>query len=302
MPQLQVLDTFPAFERFWREVRNQPFEVQIDCWEHDYMARWPELLAKLKRNYSEEGLDWKRIARTRVFPHLAERLPRMRALRRNLLRTLPDAWSRTRRALGVNFPVQFVIYVGIGVGAGWATRYHGRPACLFGLENAAEISSGKKGGTSGAVSHEVAHLAQDEWRRRAALEGLAEFRGAYLQLYEEGFATECERRVEDPRSFRLRTGRADWLPGCSSHRAWLAAKFLRDVKARRSVRPFFGSWYNIRGQIECGYYLGQEMVREWTETASLREVAVLPETVVRRRARATLLRMAAGTRTAAQAS
>ncbi|MGA7650690.1 MAG: hypothetical protein WBW40_08320 [Thermoplasmata archaeon] len=297
MPSLQLLDTFPAFERYWRAVRTQPLEVQIDRWEHGYMAAWPELLEKQQQNYSEEGLDWKQIARTRIFPHLPERLPRMRRLHANLLRTLPDSWSRTRRALKVDFPVRFVIYVGVGLGAGWATRYGGQPACLFGLENAAEIASGKDAANPGAVSHEVAHLTQDEWRRRRGLRGIEEPRGPYWQLYEEGFATECERRIEDPRSFRLKTGQADWLPWCRRHRAWLAAKFLRDVEARRSMRPFFGSWYDIRGHIECGYYLGQEMVREWTETASLQKVAVLPEPVVRRKARSTLRRWAEVDRT-----
>jgi hypothetical protein len=298
MPRLQLLDTFPAFERWWRTARMQPIEVQIDRWEHEYMAEWPELLEKLCRNYSDEGVEWKVIARTRVFPHFPERLPRMRRLHRNLLRTLPDSWSRTQRALKVDFPVRFVIYVGIGVGAGWATRYGGRPACLFGLENAAEIASGKDATNPGAISHEVAHLVHDEWRRRSGLRGIEEPGGPYWQLYEEGFATECERRIDGPRAFRLRAGRADWLRWCGRHRAWLAARFLRDAGARRSMRPFFGSWYQVRGHIECGYYLGQEMVREWTETASLREVAALPEPLVRRRAKSTLRRWAAGRVTA----
>jgi hypothetical protein len=216
----------------------------------------------------------------------------MRTLDRKLLRTLPDSWSMTKHTLNLDFPVRFVIYVGIGVGAGWATRYGGQRACLFGLENAAEIAAGRRGGTSGAVSHEVAHLAHDEWRIRGGLRGIEEPDGPLWQLYEEGFATEVERRIENPRRFRLRTGRPDWLPWCRAHRTWLAAKFLRDVKARRSLRPFFGSWYNIRGRIECGYFLGAEVVREWTRFASLTEVATLPETVVRRRVKSTLRWMA----------
>jgi hypothetical protein len=294
MPRLQILDTFPAFERYWRGVRSESLEVQIDRWEHEYMAPWPQLLEKQKTNYSEEGVDWKRIARSRVFPHLWERLPRMRQLHSNLLNMLPDSWLKTQRTLKLDFPVQFVIYVGIGVGAGWATEYNSQPACLFGLENAAEITSGKDGRYPAAVPHEVAHLAHDEWRKQAGLRGVNNPGGPYWQLYQEGFATECERRIEDARTFRIRTGRADWLSWCSSHRTWLAAKFLRDVKAHRSVRPFFGSWYNIHGQIECGYYLGQEMVRDWTQTATLQEAAVLPEAAVRKKAGATLRGMAVG--------
>jgi hypothetical protein len=289
---LQVLDTFPAFERYWQTVRSKPIDVQIDRWENEYMAGWPELLDKQKRAYSEEGADWKRIARTRIFPHLPERLPRMRLLHRRLLRSIPRSWSRTRRVLKPDFPVRFIIYVGIGVGAGWATQYGGQPACLLGLENATEVSYSKTGGKPGVVSHEVAHLIHDGWRRRNGLRGIEEPSGPFWQLYEEGFATECERRVEDPRRFRLRTGRPDWLPWCEAHRAWLAAKFLRDVRARNSLRPFFGSWYNIHGRTECGYFLGAEIVREWAELTSLKEVALLPEPAIRRRMKSILAEMA----------
>lgn len=57
MARLQVLDTLPAFERYWRGASSKPLEVQIDRWEHEYMAAWPELLEKLRRNYSELGVD-----------------------------------------------------------------------------------------------------------------------------------------------------------------------------------------------------------------------------------------------------
>ena len=291
---LQVLDTFPTFERYWETVRSKPVAVQIDCWETEYMARWPELLEKQKGAYSEEGMDWKRIAKTRIFPQLSERLPRMRLLHRRLLRSIPRSWSRTRRVLEPGFPVRFIIYVGIGFGAGWATRYGGQPACLLGLENATETAYGRSGGMPGVVSHEVAHLVHDEWRRRNGLQGIDEPGGPFWQLYEEGFATECERRVEDPRRYRLRTGSPDWLPWCQCHRAWLATKFLRDVRARNSLRPFFGSWYKIHGHIECGYFLGAEMVREWAEHSSLKEIALLPEPAVRRKVKSSLARMADG--------
>jgi hypothetical protein len=292
VPQVQVLDTYPAFERFWRTVRERPIAEQVDRWEHEYMAPWPELRDKLKSSYSDQGVDWRRVARSRIFPNLEERLPRMRRLHRNLIRTLPDSWSRIERILHPDFPVQFVIYVGIGVGAGWATHYGGRRACLFGLENAAELSTGKNGGAPGAVSHEVAHLVHDAWRTSNGLRGVEAPHGSYWRLYVEGFATECERRIDGPQSFGLRTGRRDWLPWCDQHRPWLAAKFLRDVGARRSVRAFFGSWYPLRGQVECGYYLGQQIVRKWAEATSLKSAALLPERVVARRSKLELRAMA----------
>lgn len=221
----EILDTFPAFERYWRHARFQPLPAQIDRWEGEYLADWPELLEKIKRNYSEAGVNWKRIARSRIFPHLIERLSRMRTLHRSLLRSLPSSWRASHRVLKLDFPVRFVIYVGIGVGAGWATGYGGKPACLFGLENAAEASAGKIGGTVGLVSHEVAHLAHGVWRRRSGLRAIELPRRPLWQLYEEGFATEAERQISGSRRFRQRTGRSDWLAWCTSHRAWLARKF-----------------------------------------------------------------------------
>jgi hypothetical protein len=291
---VSVIDTFPAFERYWARARFEPIGVQIERWESEYMAQWPELLEKQKRNYAEEGMDWRRIARTRIFPRLPERLPRIRKLHRRLRESLPTSWSRSCQLLKPDFPVRFVIYVGIGVGAGWATRYGGEPACLFGLENAAEIASGENAGMPGSVAHEVAHLVHDEWRRKNGLRGLEAPTGPFWRLYEEGFATECERRVDGPRRFRLRTGRPDWFPWCTSHRAWLAATFLRATRLRRSVRRFFASWYNLRGQIECGYFLGAGIVREWAELSSLKEVALMPETAVRRRMRSSLRRIVEG--------
>jgi hypothetical protein len=278
---------FPAFEAFWRRVRGEPVSHQIDRWEHEYMAPWPELLSKLKESYVSEGADWKRVARRHVFPYLGDRLDRMRILHHELVRSLPGSWARTRRALHLRFPVRFVIYVGIGCGAGWATTYDGQPACLIGLENAAASHGGGDGWSRRVVAHEVAHLAHQAWRHERGDRQV----DPWWTLYEEGFATYCERQIE-PRSFPLRTGRNDWLAWCEGMRPWLARKFLDDVTARRSVRPFFGSWFNIQGYIETGYYLGSEVIRDWARGRPLRAVAVLPRPEIRRRARATLRRFA----------
>ena len=101
------------------------------------------------------------------------------------------------------------------------------------------------------------------------------------QLYEEGFATRAEREFEGLAAFRVRTGDPRWLPWCESHRRWLAPKFMEDVKDRRSMRAYFGSWYNIKGHIETGYYLGAEGIPEWRRQGSFESGAVVPEMAVR---------------------
>jgi len=289
MPDPRIVDAFPAFERFWTKVVDEPVRRQVELWDQEFRVGWPELWEKQVDCYRVEGVDWRTVARTRVFPFLGARLARMRALHTELLRSLSRTLERTRRVLGVRFPVRFVIHVGIGCGAGWATTYGGRPACLFGLENAAESHDGRDGWSRRVVAHEVAHLAHQRWRGEA----WGEETDPWWRLYEEGFATHCEREAE-PGTFPFRTGNSDWLRWCDAHRASLAGRYLQDVRARRSLRPFFGSWYTIRGQTEAGYYLGSEVIRDWTGRLTLPEVAVLPRPEIRRRVRAALERFAAG--------
>jgi hypothetical protein len=72
-----IIDTFDDFMRCWETAQRRPIAKQIRLWRASYMARFPELLDKQLRNYEDEGFDWRRIARDRVFPHLRERLPLM---------------------------------------------------------------------------------------------------------------------------------------------------------------------------------------------------------------------------------
>jgi hypothetical protein len=46
------------------------------------------------------------------------------------------------------------------------------------------------------------------------------------------------------------------------------------VDAGESVRPFFGSWYDIKDYKQTGYNLGHEMVKSLTAGESLPEIAL----------------------------
>ena len=270
----EIVDTFPAFLAYWERVQDAPLDARIETWAADYMSRWPELLEKQLDDYAAQGEDWRQIARERVFPFLGERLAAMREAHENLLQVCAPTYAAARRTLGFESDVAFAIYVGIGCGAGWATRFHGTLAVLFGLETVAECGWSGRRVISGLVAHEIGHLVHEHWR---AQHGQVQGSGPWWQLYSEGFAQRCESLILERESWHMRGGNygADWLDWCREHVGWLAAEFLRMVDAGQSVRPFFGSWFEVRGRRQCGYFLGRELVRQLEVSSSLREIALL---------------------------
>lgn len=293
MSRYEVLDTFPAFDRFWRAARTLLVDQQIEAWRRDYLRPWPELFRKQATHYRQQGVDWRGVARRRIFPAMDARIVRMRTARTNLRHAIPVTTDRARRRLGLDFSPLFVIHVGIGCGAGWATTFGGEPAVLFGLENAVESEWTERAATKTLVGHELAHLIHDRWRKDAATGTLDRHRGPWWQLYEEGFATRCEALIGGALGHRPSGPEGDWLPWCDRNRARLASLFLKTVSARKPVRRFFGSWYRVDGYIETGYYLGSEVIADWESRFSLREIAGWPPDEIRRRARISIRQMAA---------
>lgn len=67
----------------------------------------------------------------------------------------------------------------------------------------------------------------------------------------------------------------EWQSWCRANQAWLAAEFLRRAEANEPVRDFFGSWHEIEGHSQTGYYLGREFIRWLGRERTLRGVAGL---------------------------
>ena len=277
MPKCKVIDTFPAFLSFWTESQHRPLNVQIEAWSAEYMAQWPELREKQLEDYASQEVDWRQIARERVFPFLGVRLPAMKTAHENLLAVCEGIYSRSEEVLGFDFETLFVIYVGIGCGAGWGTQFQDSPAVLFGLENIAECGWSQPPSITGLVAHEIGHLVHDYWR--AKYEKAVES-GPWWQLYREGFAQGCEHIVCGERSWHMRSDidGDDWLDWCQQHKKLLASEFLRRVGDDDSVRPFFGSWFDVQGRKQCGYFLGHELIRQLEANMNMKEIALLDHT------------------------
>lgn len=272
MKSFEIIDTFAAFQAYWAKARNQPMNDQIERWASEYMSGWPELLEKQIVDYSEQNLDWKEIAREKVFPHLKERLPAMRKARRNLLKLCPTICSKAEQILGFQTDGYLVIYVGIGCGAGWVTTFRDRYSILFGLENIAECGWSDPDAITGLVSHELGHVLHYNLRLQNGKQLGSE---AWWQLYTEGFAQYCEDLMNA--SSHQETEDSDWLGWCRHNKKRLAADFIKATDEGKPVNMFFGSWFEIEGHSETGYFLGHEVIKALAETMSVREIALLDD-------------------------
>ncbi|MGD8902286.1 MAG: hypothetical protein PVI67_01845 [Anaerolineae bacterium] len=274
MPACHVIDAYPAFQELWSSIRHKTTDEQIAAWEAVTRERWPELLAMQIACYEEDGEDWRQIAREMVFPRLGGRVPGMEEAHRHLLRLCQPAYVRFRQRFGLDTDLIFVIHVGIGCGAGWTTTYQGAPAVLFDLENAAEEGWAGPEVLTGLIAHELGHVAHHHWRRQQSLPIGS---GPWWQLYAEGFAQRCEHVVAGEGSWHMARTVKGWLSWCQANEPWLAAEFLRTVEHGESVRPFFGSWFELRGWKQTGYYLGHAVIRRMETGMGLHEIALLDD-------------------------
>ena len=274
MGECRVVDAFPAFLELWPAVRHESVDQQITSWEKGTMAGWPELLAKQQGCYAEDGEDWRQVARDMVFPHLAERLAGMEEAHGHLVSLVEPVYARAQQVLGFDSDMVAVVYAGIGCGAGWVTTYQGMPAILFGLENAAEEGWTGREVLTGLVAHEIGHVAHHHWRQQ---QGLPNGSGPWWQLYCEGFAQRCEHLIRGRDSWHMACQMEGWHDWCQTNEGWLATDYLRAVDAGDSLRPFFGSWYDVQGWKQTGYYLGHRVLQRLEASMDLHQIALLDE-------------------------
>ena len=274
MSESKLIDTFPAFLAFWKTAQHLSLDAQIQGWASTYLAQWPELLEKQVQSYAEDGDDWQQMAREHVIPFWSERMPSMKRAHQNLLMVCRPAYKRANEVLGFQQALTFVIYVGIGLGAGWATTYQGNRAILFGLENIAEEGWDEAAVLKGLIGHEIGHLWHFDQRSKA---GLMKGNGPWWQLYTEGLAQRCESVIAGEESWHMAAQSDTWLRWCRRQKGWLAGEFLRAVEVGGDIRVFFGSWFDVSGHKQTGYYLGYEAVRRLQEQMTLGDIALIED-------------------------
>lgn len=274
MSTCEILDTFPSFLRLWNEIENSSLDVQINSWVERYMSLFPELLQKQLDDFANLNEDWRATASERIFPALPERLAAMQTARDNLLGVCSNIYGRCQQVVHFEQDLVCVIYVGLGCGAGWADEYNGKLAILFGLENIAEEGWQNQDSLEGLMAHELGHLVHFEWRKQTDRQ---DEDSPWWQLYTEGFAQYCEKIIVGKQSWHMRQSASNgyWNEWCEQNIGWLASEFLRRIDQGEDMRPFFGSWFDLRGHKQTGYFLGYELIKILLEKTSLRETALL---------------------------
>ena len=275
MKNWKIFDTFEDFEEIWPLMEYTDIENQIEIWKTKYMEKWPDLLKMQIKSYQNDGEDWKKIAIEHVFPKLIESVQYMKSVRNELKQAIEFVAPRALQKFELEFPLNFVIYVGIGVGAGWATEFRGNSAVFNGLENIIECNWKTFDTLAPLSAHEIGHLIHFHWRKERNLP--IESQSPFWQLYEEGYAMRCEHKIMEEESWHQQMGQENWVQWCKSHLSYLAQKFLDEYgdNSTEILRNFFGSWFDIEGKKQTGYYLGHEIVKSWEKEYDFKEIALL---------------------------
>jgi hypothetical protein len=266
-----VIDTFQDFLTYWANSSSKDVDEQMRLWQISYMEKYPELLRKQVKNYEEMNVNWQETAK-KILQQIPKSLRLMQEARDNILQIYKPTYSKATKRLGLDFNVTFVLYVGIGCGAGWATTYNKQPSVLLGLENIAHEKWHRKYKLRGLISHEMGHLAHMQWRKEWKTFEKAE-ENPLFRLYSEGFAQNCEHVILGKETWHMKSS-SEWLSWCEQHRGWLANEFLRRLEKQASVKDFFGSWFSIQGKKQTGYFLGHAFIRHLENTHSLRQIAL----------------------------
>ncbi|MHA1775586.1 MAG: hypothetical protein ACTSWC_02360 [Promethearchaeota archaeon] len=276
MGNYQIVNIFDLFKQFWQEHSHISISEQVKKYKAVFQKLYPELWQMQVDCYAEDDFDWKEAALKHVFPKYADSVPFMQPLIEKLSNIIPWIFSQAVLTFQFKFDIIFVLYVGLGCGAGWATRYRDQPAVLMGIENIIECGWHSENSLAGLIAHEVGHLVHQEWRNQSQLPNKPVGNDSYWNLYEEGFAMRAEHKILNRESFHEAEGQDNWVEWCHQHRNWLAKEYLNAVEDKEKIRKFFGSWYDIKGYKQTGYFLGHEILKDWESSMSFREIALLP--------------------------
>ncbi|MCI9402667.1 MAG: hypothetical protein HFF04_03205 [Oscillospiraceae bacterium] len=255
---IRIIDTFPQIDAlcqgpgFDREAWSRYIDNALP-------GLRPSLTDRMEKSLATGQVRWE----THYLPVLhsawRDRAGRQR-LHRSFLAATAGLEEKVRSAFGQCPEVDIILYFGLCGSAGHATRLHGRPAILLGLEKILELHWEEPRSMLGLVYHELGHIYQDQF---GVLDRPAETpQLAFLwQLFAEGVAMYFEQTLTgDPTFYQQDVD--GWLSWCDAHFGQIKADFDADLSTMTfSTQRWFGDWVRYEGHGDVGYYLGCRFVR-----------------------------------------
>jgi hypothetical protein len=232
-----------------------------------YMNQYPNLKTYCQEDYQDQ---WKDIALEKVFNYDQKDFLRMKKAQDILLSTIHSFDHKAKLFFGVDtLPIiDWIIYHGLGNGAGGYTNINGKKTIVFGLEKIVELGWDSQIKLEDLLVHEYSHYFHEHIREQS-LETPLDFYHQYIfRLYVEGLATYAEKMMHG-----REVSMPDWYDNCLKKEQKLKQTFINHLmNHNKDIQHMYGDWYPVLGEIETAYFLGMQMIKLWHKEVSIKTI------------------------------
>ncbi len=247
---IKIVNLFDDFLNFY--FKNK-FEDLFHLWEKFYKEKYENLYLKLVEDLKKDNIDYKEIGRISLFD-FGYKTNKLKEIKENILKFYDKIYKIEKDY--INFDFQIIIYIGLGISAGWAILFEKDLTILFDLIKIDELNWGSYEKIRGLFSHELSHLIH--MNLRGDYDEFEKENDSVFLLYVEGFAQKFgEYFVQEDIWYMFKDEDLKW---CKENQIFLKEEYFKRVKNCESVNDFFGDWYDIKGKKMVGYYLGYKFI------------------------------------------
>lgn len=264
----EVMDVFENFKQNYHH-RLTP-ESLLDSWYHA-MQHAPTLRDLCIQDSQEVNLSWETVALERVFHRTHQDYVKMTTVHARLKRLIPQMKDRLSAFYAPLKHVRFVLYHGLGNGAGWATNYLHVPSILLGIDKIAALDWSSDEELQRLIAHEYMHVVHQDIRGAFPI-----FQDpkeeAIMRLYIEGVASFYETKLAD-----LPERLTRWEAQCQVLETRLKTHYQEVLhRGGEGYQVFYGDWHTVEGLSDVGYYLGKQMIQSILKTHDFMTLAEAP--------------------------
>lgn len=247
---IKIVNLFDEFLNFYLKNKVQD---KFNIWEKFYKERYENLYLKLVEDLNKDNIDYKKIGKINLF-NFERKINKLEEIKDNILKVYDEIYKIGKDY--INFDFQIIIYIGLGISAGWATLFEKNLTILFDLIKIDELNWGSYKKIRGLFSHELSHLIH--MNLRGDYEEFEKENDSIFLLYVEGFAQKFgEYFAKEDIWYMFKDEDLKW---CKENQIFLKEEYFKRVKNCESVNDFFGDWYDIKGKKMVGYYLGYKFI------------------------------------------